>query len=149
MAGRPSGARSVSAYSNCGGGGESSAGLASHALVVDAKRVCSDLTFLPRRSRKNPAGPLAVAGLRLTSSLSLMVRVTLPFPPLQRNSGLFERLEQQHVLRAPGADRSDRVGSLRVEHGGEPGELLDDLLVDDVGLVETDLRLVRRRCCRS
>ena len=49
--------------------------------------------------------------------------------------------EQLHVLGASGADVADRVGVRRVEHGGETGHSLDDLLVHDVRLVETGLRM--------
>ena len=48
-------------------------------------------------------------------------------------------------LRASRADRSDRVGIRRLEHRGEPGDALDDLLEDDVGLVDADLRASDRR----
>ena len=47
--------------------------------------------------------------------------------------------EQVDVLGASGADVADRVGVRGVEHGGEAGHALDDLLVHDVGLVETGL----------
>ena len=51
--------------------------------------------------------------------------------------------EQVDVLRAPGADRPDRVAESAVEDGGEARAVLDDLLEHDVGGVETALRAGR------
>ena len=51
--------------------------------------------------------------------------------------------EQVDVLGPPRPDRPDGVGAGGVEHGGEAGADLDDLLEHDVGGVETALRAGR------
>ena len=46
--------------------------------------------------------------------------------------------------------RADLGRQVRVEDGGESGDAaLDDLFVDDVGLVDAVLRMRLRACCRS
>ena len=69
-----------------------------------------------------------------------MALVTPPLPPLQANSG-----RCSPPSRSMSWVRPDRIGptglaSLAVEHSGEAGAALDDLLEHDVGGVESALR---------
>ena len=89
-------------------------------------------------SRKNPGCP----GRAASSRSPARALVTPALPPDQTKTGSLRLPSRLTSWVRPGADRADRVGVHRVEHGGEPRRpALDDLLVHDVGLVEPGLRL--------